>query len=372
MIVKLCSIPYIDNTYQNVLDFADNKARFDFLESRVLKTVDVNIQYDAEQTFIIVPLSVEDCRRYDYLFYVDSKNKGWYYFINNIQFETQKTTRFIIELDIWTSYMFTYKLLPSFVDRCHVNRWDDTNFPSTNNTDEGLDYGETIQIGTPETICKFNDSIVITSTVPLGKVESSTIGGGGEGGSGNCWEEGKLSPQAFRFLKGFEGFGPTLHDDGYGTLTIGYGVTASEPTEYNQLIKEQPISEERGAKVAYDLLQKNYGLPILESVKQLGCNSQSQFDALLSVAYNSGNGSITGQNSLTQAIALNPMDEATIRPVWENFKVTSNGIPSAGLRARRKEECNMYFGQKFEVRPIDIIGGGTVTENNGDGWLPSG
>ncbi|MGV7535252.1 hypothetical protein PJM52_28880, partial [Mycobacterium kansasii] len=59
------------------------------------------------------------------------------------------------------------------------------------------------------------------------------------------------------------------------------------------------------------------------------------------------------------------------------FKVTSNGIQLPGLVARRKQECNLYFGQEAEMRPIGLINtsgnvSGTVTENNGDGWLPTG
>ena len=139
----------------------------------------------------------------------------------------------------------------------------------------------------------------------------------------------------------------------------------------------QPVPEEKGAMISYDLKTKRYGIPILDSVKRMGITQQCQFDALLSVAYNSGNGSITGSNSLTNAIAQNPNDEATIRPVWENFKITSNGIPLEGLRLRRIQECNLYFNKEVEIRPIGLINtsgnvSGTVTDNNGDGWLPEG
>lgn len=364
---RLISMPNLSPSYDNSITCYSYDAKMKYFNSQPFKEVDLNMKRDGARDFIVVKEDLHNLRNYDYLFY-NGNDRTYFYFITEKAVEVGSNTRLYLELDVWVTYYHDCDFLESFIDRCHQDRWID-NFPVLNTVDENLDYGEIIQDGDPETLFKFNDSIIITSSVPLGKVESGSSEGG-TGGSGICWEEGKMSPQGFRFIKGFEGFGATLHDDGYGTLTIGYGVTASEPVIYNQLIKEQPISEERGAKVAYELLQKNYGLPILESVKKLGCNNQNQFDALVSLAYNSGNGSVTGQNALTNAIALNPNDESVIRPIWESFKVTSGGVHSPGLVARRKQECNMYFGQKFEIRPIDKIGGGTVTENNGNGWLP--
>lgn len=380
MKVHFLYLPFLDIEQDHTIDFESRQSQINWFKSKTLHTEEVNIKGDALRTSITVKKNMDFFNGIDYL-YLESVNNGWdyYYFITDVEYKTIDTTLLHLKLDVIQTYMFNYKRLESFVDRCHQKRWTDDGLePIDNFEDEGFPLVDYYQDKVENIKGTGAPGMIITSTSPLGKMPNFTppnsngSGNGGSGGNGDCWEEGKCSPKAFRFLKGFEGFGPTLHDDGYGTLTIGYGVTDSEPEIFNQLIKEQPIPEERGAKVAYELLQKNYGLHILDSVKKLGCNKQCQFDALLSVAYNSGNGSITGQNSLTQAIALNPNDESVIRPIWQKFKITSNGIPSEGLRLRRIEECNMYFGKEFEIRPIEKIGGGTVTENNGDGWLPSG
>ena len=201
-------------------------------------------------------------------------------------------------------------------------------------------------------------------------------GGGTTGGSGKLWEDGKLSSQGFRFIKGMEGFAPKKYQDPSGYWTIAYGVTLhGEASIYNKLVSESPLSEERGARVSYDLKNKNYGMKIVNKVKGLGCTKQYQFDALCSLAYNCGNGVVTGSNKLMSAIAQNPTNESKIRPIWESFYVTSKGTKLPGLVARRKEECNMFFNKKFQVRSICKINSsgkisGTVTENNGNGWLP--
>ena len=174
-----------------------------------------------------------------------------------------------------------------------------------------------------------------------------------------------------------EGFGKFAYQDSGGYWTIAYGVTLhGEKDIYNQLKAKEPVDEEEAAKISYDLKNSRYGLKILDTCKKIGVTKQCQFDALVSLAYNGGVGSVTGDNSLMRAIANNINDEATIRPIWESFKVTSNGIPLNGLKALRKEQCNMFFGQEFEIRPISIIMAdgsynGYVTENDGNGWLPT-
>lgn len=373
MIINLCSLPFLSLDYSNVLDFSDVQSRKTYFENKTKKSIDVNIKYDAEQTFCVVPLKVEECRNYDYLYYVDSKGKPWYYFITNIVQVTQTTTKFLLKLDVWTSYLFTYNIMPSFIERCHVPRWEG-DIPTYNMEEEDIGIGEYIQKENEE-IFTMTNSVVISTSVPIGFVQKTTGSGGGVG-DGTSWTEGKLSSKGFRFIKGFEGFAPSKYQDSGGYWTIAYGVTLhGEKDIYNTLVSESPINEERGAKVSYDLKNSNYGAKILDSVRNLGCTTQNQFDALCSLAYNCGNGAITGSNSLTNAISLDPTNENVIRPIWEKFYTSSGGTHLPGLVERRKQECNMFFGKEFETRPIGLINSsgnvsGTVTDNNGDGWLP--
>lgn len=185
-----------------------------------------------------------------------------------------------------------------------------------------------------------------------------------------------MSPRGFRFIKGFEGFAPREYRDSAGYWTIAYGVTKhGEPDIYASLVAKQPVSEEEGAKISYKLKNERYGAKIVNAVKALGCTNQNQFDALCSLAYNCGTGVVTGSNSLTSAIKANPNDESVIRPIWEKFYITAGGQVLNGLIARRKQECNLYFGKDVVMRSIGLINtsssvSGTVTENGGNGWLP--
>lgn len=374
MEINFCSLPFLDSGHENTIDFESLDSQKNYFISKTLFSIDINVKPDSIRDSITINQNIYKFNDVDYVWFIGEGRRN-FYFVTGKEYVNPNNTTLYLKLDVFQTYLFNYNILDSFVDRCHVPRWVD-GFPTLHTIDEGLDMGEIEQVGEPIKICDFNDSIVITSTVPIGKVPN--VGGGGTGGSGDCWENGQLSPKGFRFIKGFEGFAPREYQDSGGYWTIAYGVTKhGEPDIYSQLVGMQPVPEEKGAMISYDLKTKRYGIPILDSVKSMGITQQCQFDALLSLAYNSGNGSITQSNSLTNAISQNPNDESVIRPVWENFKITSNGIPLEGLRLRRIQECNLYFNKEVEIRPIGLIntsGGisGTVTENNGDGWLPEG
>ncbi|WP_221400514.1 phage tail spike protein [Clostridium perfringens] len=202
---------------------------------------------------------------------------------------------------------------------------------------------------------------------------NAPIGGGADGD----WQNGVMSSNCFRYLKGYEGLGRYEYRDSGGVLTIGYGVTHSEPDIYAKLKANEPVPEELAAKESYTLKINRYGKPIVNKVKALGCTTQQQFDALVDLAFNAGTGVIGANNSLMNAIRRNPNDEAYIRPIWENFYIHDDaGNRLEGLRLRRIAEANIYFQGHYEKRQIPILGrngnptGSVVTENNGDGWLP--
>ena len=391
--IHFCKMPFLDMNYQNVIDFSSEEQRLAYFEGRNPLTVEGNIKYDGERTSISVNKPIGDLYIYDYLYFMDhssesGRRKRYFYFITNLEMKTKTNTIVHLKLDVWTTYYFDYQINPSFVERMHVDRWKTNSagelMPTGNQQeDEGLFYGEQVITGKEE-LCTINKSIVIASSTPMGYVPNfKPMGGGGDatsGGSytgGGDWENGVISAKCFRFLKGYEGFSPYEYQDSGGYWTIGYGITKhGEADKYAQLAAQQPCSEEAAAKMLFEVINERYGKPIVSAVKSMGCNSQAQFDGLVSVAYNAGTGSVTGGNSLTNAISSNPTSESTIRPVWEKFKCTSNGSYLEGLHLRRIQECNMYFNQEVEMRSIPTLnssGGisGTVTENNGDGWMPT-
>ena len=364
--LHLCSIPFLDTSYTNVIDFENAENREEFFINQTKKTVRTNFKYDNNRAFIVVNGNFEDLKIYDYLWYKNN-TRAWFYFITHHEMITENNTRLYIELDVFTSYMFSYSFMPTFIDRMHVPRWNG-DIPTYNIEDEGISIGEYELLEDPTKLYDLNKNIVVATSVPIGKTVNSTGNGGlddeytGSYG-GTSWKDGKISSKGFRFIKGFEGFYPNKYQDSGGYWTIGYGTTLhGEPNVYNDLVSKQPITEEQGAKAMYDNLYNSYSSKILKRCKELGITEQYQFDALVSVAYNCGIGRILNNNTLTNAITENINNESKIREVWESFCVTSSGIYLEGLRLRRIQECNMFFGKDFEIRPIQGV--------TGDGWLP--
>lgn len=379
--VDLFSLPFLPVDYSHVMDFENIESQTNWFNSKVKKSIYANIKYDNMRPYILLDMPYQEVRsHYDYIRYNDGEPTStsymvYYYFITDYEFVTSSTTRIYLKLDVWTTYYFNHSLMSSFIERCHVPRWNENMLPTNNFEDEGVDTGDMLQIEEPTEICSYEKSLVVVSSVPMGYIPGGT---GGTGGTGEWWKEGKISPQCFRFIKGMEGFGQYPYQDSGGYWTIAYGVAKFANEElYNSLASQVPLNEEIGAKASYQLKNERYASKIVATCERIGINNQSQFDALVSLAYNAGIGSVTGDNSLMRAIAKNPTDEATIRPIWESFKITSGGQVLEGLKTLRKNQCNMFFGQEYEIRPISIITGtgqysGYVTENNGDGWLPEG
>ena len=52
--LHLCSIPYLDTSYTNVIDFENAENREEFFINQTKKTVRTNFKYDNNRAFIVV------------------------------------------------------------------------------------------------------------------------------------------------------------------------------------------------------------------------------------------------------------------------------------------------------------------------------
>lgn len=384
-IVRLYNIPEMDITYENIPYFENKTAQIGWINAHRNIQLEGRISVDPTRTTITVDKSYAELERagVNYCSLVMDGTKIMYYFISDYEYKTSAATTLILTLDVFQTYIYDVDLLESFVDRCHVNRYKQDKgvwIPAGGTVEEGLAFGDLMLEGVKTT--EFRDKFIIASTTPLGKNLWNRPAQGGPDPELDCWESGKVSANLFRMAKGFEGFGPYEYRDSGGTPTIGYGTTKHDPDAWNELIKSQPVQEEKAAKLAYDAFNKRYADPIKDFViKNYRVDNQHKFDALVDLAYNAGAGRVTDTRpgSLGEVLKQFPNDEAKVRPVWETWIIRDRpgGPIVPGLVARRKAECDMYFNGTYEKRKISIVAKGTgrptgqyVTENNGDGWLP--
>ena len=166
--------------------------------------------------------------------------------------------------------------------------------------------------------------------------------GAGAPASGPKAGAARLSTKGAAFIAHFEGFRGELYNDPVGHCTIGCGhlvhhgpINGSEPDEF-----KRGITRER----ALELLQQDAGSAageISRSVKvQL---TQAQADALISFAFNVGNGAF---NDSTLLKLLNQGDYGSV-PAQLDRWTKASGRTLPGLVTRRKAEGALFRDGKY-------------------------
>lgn len=146
----------------------------------------------------------------------------------------------------------------------------------------------------------------------------------------------KLSQKGLELIKQFEGLSLTPYVCAGGINTIGYGNTYYTNGK-KVTLQDKPITKEQ----AEELLK--FSLSTYEKAVDSFCRddiSQSQFDALVSFAYNLGTGALQ-KSTLIKKVNANPKD-VTIADEFMKWN-KANGKVLVGLTKRRQAEANHYF-----------------------------
>ena len=139
------------------------------------------------------------------------------------------------------------------------------------------------------------------------------------------------SKKAIDLIKSFEGKFLKAYRDPIGIWTIGYG-TIKYPN--GQWVKGGDVITEQQATdyLMHEVIQKAKGITAIVN--------QNQFDALVSFAYNLGNGALNN-STLLKKVKANPCDP-TIRNEFMRW-VNAGGKKLTGLVSRRQAEADLYF-----------------------------
>ena len=181
--------------------------------------------------------------------------------------------------------------------------------------------------------CFANDgSLYVSCTTPDGyEVDSNGV-----------WQDPNnlVSEDCINFVKGYEAFYSYKYDDGTGVITQGYGCIGNEIADWGDT-----ITEEQASNRLKELINNDYAKPIKDNLDTKGVSlTQSQADALYSMAYNIGVSSLLN-SSLYRYIVSGGRDANTIQNyfcMWS--KATINGVSTtlSGLYKRRVAESNVF------------------------------
>ena len=393
--IYLCNVPDLNPDYAHTWRFDNLLEQQKYFKAQAYLTFD-KYSYFRQDNTIKVNIHIDSIHPINYVMYKNKHNKWYYCFVMRKEYINELTTKLYIKTDVIQTYMFDFDLLPSFVDRCHVDRWDRNGNIIKHDEPEDLEFGEYEEFGPRQLIHQYDDNYLVFASNPLGVIDQRNIPGGGTGpspqppgplppgGATGDWDNGIISADCLRFVKGYEAYAPRKYLDKLAkpnVWTVGYGVTLdSEKDAYNYLVAREPASEEDCAKVSYYLKNERYGKAILASCKSYGVNQQREFDALVSFSFNLGTGVINGpQRDISVAVKEYKAGRYTEQQLIDNFNKynKAGGKVEPGLTLRREAEANMFLGRPYDIRRIPIANsngqttGQYVTENNGNGWLPT-
>ena len=385
-VINLCQITELSKDYKNVYDFYSTEEQLTFMRSRVILQLETNAKIDNFTDSITLNYGMNgNIRKCDYMFSQGIDGKYLFFFIDNVEQITTSTVKLYLTLDVWQTYFLYIDLKPSYVVRQHVPRWFSTGLPNQNETiDEGFPNEEYILVKSTKVTnggnhVKNNEGTYIyTTSSPLsiavgGSSTDSPVTNVGYGGNPSM---GIISARGYRFIKGYEGYAPYLYDDGYGTLTIGYGCTSAD-SHYEGLKANQPVSEETASIALGESIINEYGVVLASMLAEDGVDLTqikiNEFDAFASYVFNCGPN--IRQDDIYQ-LYIKGANKKDIYKAWLTSRITSNGKPSAGLEARRKAEATIFLSEVYEYRDIVKLNNsgsiaGVVTGNDGHGYIPS-
>ena len=144
-----------------------------------------------------------------------------------------------------------------------------------------------------------------------------------------------VSKNGLDLIKEFESFKSKPYLCPSQKATIGYGLTYY-PDGKKVTLQDKEITEEKAFEILEYIANKDFGSNIKKVVK-VPLN-QNQFDALVSFAYNIGNGNFNS-STLLRWLNQGNYKEASLQLLrWDKSK----GIVLNGLTKRRKSEKALF------------------------------
>lgn len=417
MIKLIKSYPY-DNSYNYSKSFTTKALQTAYFNT-FASIIENEYDDDNEQGYIKEGESFSVNYNYDDLVnegvnYVlfDNGYKDIFAFIVSKEYLSEDVTRLNYEIDVIQTYMFDFSLKKSFVERkvCTLNEVSDF--------DEGLNLGEHAIVnitnvfdkdavyfamfnGFKEQQLMFNGT-TLASVVdlpfktgkPLTVIDGiqyplyfmplqeeyaiasfSRINTTGTGETAG----GVISAKIFRFIKGFEGFAEYgAYFNGESFKTAGYGTTEIYQGNYYSQLEPFPCTEAEASIVLASMMNNAFAEPLYIRMLHDGLRAdqikQHHFDAFVSLAMNGGMGAVTSSPMYTKYLVN--QEDATIYDSWLTWYTTAGGVPMAGLVSRRAQEAKIFRDNIYEYRAISqyTAGGspaGTLTDNNGNGFIPT-
>jgi len=143
--IYICSGVRLDNRYEHSIYFESATAQQEYFAGKVVKTFSA-YSYLRKSWPLQVEATMEQARKWSYLYFRNGTGKYYYYFITNVEYKNDNMVELALDLDVVQTYLEEIKsgLLPSFIERQHTT----TDVIGEYTVEEGLDVGELTTNGT--------------------------------------------------------------------------------------------------------------------------------------------------------------------------------------------------------------------------------
>lgn len=144
----------------------------------------------------------------------------------------------------------------------------------------------------------------------------------------------------YDFIKSWEGFKTNAYTDSAGIWTIGYGSILYQDGSH---VRSGDVITQAKAEELIEW-EVNMKCKVVDAATANVLLNQNQYNALVSFAYNAGEGALLSSTLLRQ-VKANPAD-SNIRAsflMWDKAHVDGKLVEVAGLKNRRTSEGNLYF-----------------------------
>ena len=170
----VCRDVQLNNTYEHTIFFDSHDSRDSYFDTKVVASFD-EMSYLRKQWDIKVNASYTGARSWTYAFTEDGSHPRYYYFITDVEYISPNTVKLRMELDVMMTYIHTYRINKSYVERMHVTN----DSIGAHTVDEGLELGEYVasNINTDpflRELCVLIQTTVDLTTVQVGENEEST------------------------------------------------------------------------------------------------------------------------------------------------------------------------------------------------------
>jgi lysozyme len=149
----------------------------------------------------------------------------------------------------------------------------------------------------------------------------------------------KISPVGIALIQSFEGCRLSAYDDGVGVMTIGYGHTGKDVKAGMRISQAE----------ADELLEKDlerFEKAVEKAVKGAsGGTNQSQFDAMVSLAFNIGAAAFAKSSVCSAHNAGDEEKAGASFLLWDK----AGGRKLKGLERRRRAESDLYLSARWRM-----------------------